>query len=462
MPVLLLGVACRNAATDVPTEPDQSEQAFAGNVILGRPTASSITASLLSERDAEVYLEYGTQAGTYPQRTAAVRLQAGVPANVSLAGLAADTRYHYRIRTGSGTAPATLPVHAFHTQRSLGQEFTFDVEADPHDGDGSFDGQVFATAMARVAADTADFLIDLGDSFMTEKRSPANYDDVLRITAGLRPYWAGAAADVPLLLALGNHDGEQGWELNGSESLAAWAVRARQRLYPNPVPGGTFYSGSTTTEPIIGVRDGYYAFAWGDALFVVLDPYWYTLSNPGRDFWAFSLGDAQYRWLARTLRESSARYKFVFAHQLLTGILDQPRGGTEAAGLYEWGGKNLDGTWGFSARRPGWEKPIHQLLVETGVTAVFHGHDHFFNRQELDGIVYQLLPQPSYARITDQYSPASYGYLSGVMFGSSGYLRIRVSPARALVEYVKVYPAGLTDGRKTGDIAYSYSLSPRR
>ena len=48
------------------------------------------------------------------------------------------------------------------------------------------------------------------------------------------------------------------------------------------------------------------------------------------------------------------------------------------------------------------------------------------------------------------------------MRGSSGYLRIRVSPTRALVEYVKVYPAGLTDGRRTGDVAYSYSLAPGR
>jgi hypothetical protein len=39
--------------------------------------------------------------------------------------------------------------------------------------------------------------------------------------------------------------------------------------------------------------------------------------------------------------------------------------------------------------------PIHQLLVRNKVAAVFHGHDHLFAKQDLDGIVYQEVPQPS-------------------------------------------------------------------
>jgi hypothetical protein len=36
--------------------------------------------------------------------------------------------------------------------------------------------------------------------------------------------------------------------------------------------------------------------------------------------------------------------------------------------------------------------PIHQLLLENHVTTVFHGHDHLFAKQELDGIIYQEVP----------------------------------------------------------------------
>jgi hypothetical protein len=39
--------------------------------------------------------------------------------------------------------------------------------------------------------------------------------------------------------------------------------------------------------------------------------------------------------------------------------------------------------------------PIHQLSVDNSVTVFFQGHDHLFARQELDGVVYQSLPNPA-------------------------------------------------------------------
>jgi len=90
-----------------------------------------------------------------------------------------------------------------------------------------------------------------------------------------------------------------------------------------------------------------------------------------------TIGKARYDWLAATLRGSKAKYKFVFIH-LLTGRLGNGgRGGSDAAPLYEWGGHEPDGKDTFAANRPGWEKPIHDLLVENRVNILFHGHDHF-------------------------------------------------------------------------------------
>ncbi len=463
--LLLLAVAgCRGGQPAGVTDPaTAAEQPFSGTIILGRPTDRSVTASLMSDRDVQVYLEYGITAGTYAGRTASVSLKAGVPANIELSTLQPDTRYRYRVRTGTGaTNPVPAPKeYGLRTQRAPGQSFTFTIDADPHHGDASFDSTIYAATMARIAADTPDFHIDLGDSFMTEKLGAASYAQAAADVAALRPYWGISGPSVPLYLVIGNHEGEQGWDAAGAESLPVWATKARQLYYPNPVPNA-FYSGSTSPDPLVGVRDGWYAWTWGDVLFVVLDPYWYVKSNPNRAFWQWTLGPDQYAWLKATLRGSQARYKLVFAHQLLGGILGNPRGGIEAAPLYEWGGQNADGTWGFTSHRPGWEKPIHQLFLETGVTAFFHGHDHFFGYQQLDGIVYQEVPQPSYARTSDNSSAAEYGYTHGVILGSSGYLRVRVTPAQATVEYVKVYPATAPAGMQTGQIAYSYTMAPRR
>ena len=79
-------------------------------------------------------------------------------------------------------------------------------------------------------------------------------------------------------------------------------------------------------------------------------------------------------------------------------IHEHGRGAVEVASTYEWGGEGRKGEGTFKEKRPGWDLPIHQLMVKTGVTIFFQGHDHLFARQDLDGIVYQEVPQPSNAR----------------------------------------------------------------
>ena len=81
--------------------------------------------------------------------------------------------------------------------------------------------------------------------------------------------------------------------------------------------------------------------------------------------------------------------------------------------------------------------PVHQLLVRNHVAAVFKAHDNFYARQELDGIVYQMIPQPSFAgndRIRDL---ENYGYKQGTFLGNSGHVRVVVAPDKATVEYVR-------------------------
>jgi hypothetical protein len=244
-----------------------------------------------------------------------------------------------------------------------------------------------------------------------------------------------------------------------ANNLAVWATRARQQFFLNPVPDG-FYGGDSVSEPFVGQRASWYAWSWGDALFVALDPFWSTRTKPGQDAWALTLGERQYRWLEATLQASAARFKFVFVHNLVGGLDGQMRGGAEAAPFFEWGGRNADGTDGFRAKRPGWGLPIHSLLVRHGVTAVFHGHDHLYARQELDGVVYQEVPQPS-ARNTSS-GPglaAQYHYASGTILSSSGHLRVSVSPSRLTCQYVRAWlPASETAQQGNGQVDDTWSV----
>jgi hypothetical protein len=204
----------------------------------------------------------------------------------------------------------------------------------------------------------------------------------------------------------------------------------------------------------------YYAWEWGDALFVVLDPYWFTpASKSNSDLWNQTLGIAQYQWLKTTLENSHTTWKFIFIHQLISGVDQNGRAGVSVAGLYEWGGNNADGSYGFDAHRPGWGMPIHQLLVANNVTAVFHGHDHLFVKQELDGIIYQEIPQPGAARANDTSSAIEYGYLTGDVLGSPGHLRVTVAPDKVTVEYVRSYlPQDEKPNQQNGQVDYSYTI----
>jgi hypothetical protein len=259
-----------------------------------------------------------------------------------------------------------------------------------------------------------------------------------------------------MFLVNGNHDGEAGWSLaRGEGSVAAQAANARRTYYPNPVPEG-FYAGGAGSAAS-GLRDSSYAWEWGDALFVVLDPYSATARKPGPngDLWDWTLGETQYRWLAEVLRTSTRPYKFVFSHHIIGDV----RGGIEWAGLYEWGGNGADGIDAFDEQRPGWGTPIHDLFVKYGVTIFFQGHDHLYVRQELDGVVYQEVPQPATQGGDPQRMAAEYRYLSGDILGSHGHLEVTVAGTGVTVAYVHTGAgAGDRSGYANGDVVHTYTI----
>jgi len=405
------------------------------NVWLCRPGAESVTASVLAWEPMDAFITYSDGL-----KTDAVKLEPGVPQSLVMGGLKPDTSYNYQLTYRRAGAEATQDaVRSFHTQRKAASSFSFVMQADSH-LDNNTDVRVYQQTLANMLADKPDFMIDLGDTTMVDKfgkfytRSESQY-------LGQRYYMGRIAHSVPIFMVLGNHDGERGDQLE----MSKWSLERRHKFFPNPTDGNDKHS--------------YYAFVWGNALFVALDPFWATMKR-GDDNWAATLGETQYRWLTKTLTSSKAPFKFVFLHHLVGGLGKDVRGGVTPAPYMEWGGKNADGSDGFKEHRHGWEMPIHQLLVKTGVSAVFHGHDHLFVKEELDGIIYQEVPQPGHPSGGTR-SAEEYGY-SGVILGSSGHVRVTVGEKEAKVDYVRSIVPGVTrSDLENGAVEHSYVVRPK-
>ena len=426
--------------------------------ILGRPTDSLVTMSFLSDQSLEVYWEIGTTSGTYTKNTTTIVALKDTPIEIDFNNLVKNTKYFYRLRyriNGITSAFIADTEYTFHTQRPTGSSFTFAIEADPH-LDTNSNPASYSLTIKNMLNKAPDFLIDLGDIFMSEKLPVKSQTEITNRHLLFRPYLNTVCRTAPLYLTIGNHEGELGWMLDGTpNSLPVITTNTRKRYYPNPFPN-SFYSGNIKSENYVGLRENYYAWEWGNALFIVIDPYWYTTSKPG---WGWTLGVDQYNWFKNAITTSKAKFKFVFCHQLVGGSGTDGRGGTEVVDFFEQGGKNADSTYGFDTNRPGWGKSIHKLMIENHAQIYFHGHDHFYDKQDKDGIVYQEVPQPSCKNIVST-SATQYGYLSGVILAGRGFLLVSVTDSTAKVDYIKTYlPNEETSGHKNGEIGYSYSVS---
>jgi hypothetical protein len=435
--------------------------------MLGRPTDNSITVQAFFDNAAEVCIQYSTTSGNYPNQTTWQTFPAGEPAEIVVNGLQANTQYFYRMcyRVPNTTAITTRPEYKFRTQRAVGSTYSFIVQADPHMDEQS-DSALYRLAMNNYVSDNPDFLIDLGDIFMSDKLANAarqiTRDTINYRCKLMRNFYETACHSVPLFITLGNHEGEAGWQLNNTaNNVAVWGTLERKKYYINPEPNN-FYTGDTVNHNFVGKRENYYAWKWGDALFIVIDPYWYTAPKPDSlNRWRWTLGKGQYDWLKKTLETTPAKFKFVFSHQIVGGT-PEGRGGTEVADNYEWGGKSLNGTRGFEANRPGWYKPIKDLLKEHRVNIFFHGHDHFFGKQEKDCLIYQESPQPSHPNFSTANYIAQYGYREGLLLPNSGYIRVTVSPENVKVEYVRSYLSrNETPTRKNKDVSATYTFGAR-
>ena len=375
--------------------------ATAVNAKISNVGASSISVTVTSSVASKVYVEYGYSKTKYSNKTLTFNIAKGGNSVINVDGLKAETKVYLRARYATGTKStfSALPQLSATTGK-MSDEYVFAVQADPH-MDRASSADVYKATLGQIVKAKPAFMMDLGDIFMTDKlpdKSEAN----IRARFQLMKDFYSILGNIPYYFTLGNHDGELGYSNFNTKKY-------RKEYFPEQTPDLAYYS-----------------FTSPNALHVVLDIFTYTTSNPKDDGWQWTLGKTQYDWLKTTLENSSAPHKFVYVHHLLYGNA-QSRGGSEKAKYNEWGGLNQDGSNGFTSNRPGWEMPVHQLLVKNGVDFVFKGHDHIYVKQELDGIIYQTLPQPSHPGEKTS-SAAEYGYVGGKTIGGSGFLKLTTTP----------------------------------
>jgi hypothetical protein len=462
---------------------DVQGQSFTGQELLARPTDHSITLNVVSSSALDAYVKYGTTSGVYIDSTSTVSQAANVPIVIVIDGLSANTQYYYRLMyraSGMGSFLAR-PEHSFHTQRPAGSTFTFDITADSHVNIVLGSAATWQQTLTNVANDNPDFLLDLGDTFAMDNVTSYSVADANYLFQRSSTTLGLISPSVPIFIVVGNHENQEGWHLKDNSDSAntepVWGTNAQKKYFPNPVPND-FYTGNTDAYPAINgdhLHEDYYAWTWGDALFVTIDPFWYTTAKPFAgnlgggepgprtgNRWSWTLGQQQYNWLIQTLENSNAKYKFLFMHHPTGGTDDYIRGGAYAGTYVEWGGSGpADSTIdSLSYYRPTWSTTIHQILTENNVSAVFHGHDHQYGYEKRDGIVYQALPAAGFStRGSPTWTYYSTGpYLRYVIkaLPSPGHLRVTVSPTQTTVDYVNSTSANGSNG----SVAYSYTILP--
>jgi 3',5'-cyclic AMP phosphodiesterase CpdA len=399
-----------------------TDHSFAIHAVLASGTPGDLTASV------RPFGEPAWSPPLAPEQIAADVVQ------WSFDGLAPTTRYVYQIsRAAEAGAPEVVYAGTAVTSRRAGDTFAFALISDSHIGpDFAFTNQgdwcTLVAVSEAVGAASPDFVINLGDmldfhQFGFNEPPP----DVAQTRQAYRNYRVmlgstlGNAAHFP---AIGNWEGEDGWF--APEDIAR-SRQVRIENMPGPLP---------TTYPQAGSNgQDYYAFTWGDALFIVLNVMSYTpsphLLSAGAglpDDW--TLGPEQMQWLANTLAQATSKWRFLLIHH--------PVGG--AAGTAE---NSAYGRGGGQAAYVGEQAVVHQLMLAYGVQIFFYGHDHVFTDMTVDGIHYS---EPSNAGARWMFVPEETGYSQS--WSVPGWAHVVVSPAAVDVTYLA----------KTGEVIYGYQV----
>ena len=434
---------------------------FEGSILLGAPDPEKLSANILAKHPSHLYLAWGETSQHYTHKSIVVSADSQNPAVLLMNHLQAGKKYFYRLyfKKQSENTYQKSDEYSFHTPRLPGQSFTFTLQSDSHLFKRA-DQEVYRQSLEAMKQFQADFLLDLGDTFIHDESSQVQHPSWEKIAEPYlqqRSFFDIVSRNSSIFLALGNHDGEAKEYFDATDqNLAVKATQARKKFFPNPQVNA-YYSGNEEMEDFVGHPQNYYAFEWGDALLVVLDYYRYKNPDglPSDHPWSWTLGKTQYDWFQHTLESSKVKFKFVFAHHT-NGI---GRGGKAYSRLFEWGGYSANGKYLFDEMRPGWGKPIHQIMKDNGVSIFFQGHDHVFAMEEVDGIVYQTLPRSSEKKAERLNVFALYP--EAYLLLNSGFIKVDVNPQEVFVSYYRSYFVSSDPQESNTGIIFRYSVDSK-
>jgi predicted phosphodiesterase len=193
-------------------------------------------------------------------------------------------------------------------------------------GDNRSGDDVYRKLVSMIVERKPDFVINVGDMIATpgDTRQWTGFWDMSR------------PITMPYFLSVGNHDVHS-------------MVPLSEKIYKEQVdlPGNELY----------------YSFRAGKSLFIVLDS---CLDGQEK-----KVTDEQYRWLEGVLATSSQQHTFIFIHH--------PLFPEKYAGTHH--GNDLD-------RYPAERDRFQSLLVRSNVDALFAGHEHYYSRKTIDGIMH--------------------------------------------------------------------------
>ena len=273
---LALATAGAGCATDTPNAGPAAPEGGAGRTpslrgapLLFAPTANGFGVSVVLEAGEPANLGVRIRADDAADWTDVLSPDVRAPdlAQWRVAGLTAGTRYRYQILARD--AEAVLYEGTVMTQRPPGASFSFAMVSDTHVGaESTFTNQgvpaTLSAASVAIGAAAPDFMVNLGDVLDFHQygfNEPPPDTSIARAAyLNYRSLLADTTANAAHYEVLGGWDSEAGCDTPDEVDRS----RSQRLLYvPGPDPA-TYPEGGSTFE-------NYYAFTWGDALFVMLD-----------------------------------------------------------------------------------------------------------------------------------------------------------------------------------------------
>jgi hypothetical protein len=352
---------------------------------------------------------------------------------IKLSGLQSSRKYYYRVllRYEGDAWPAPRATRSFRTRRAVGESFRFAIWADAHRNIyKNRKWPEWSTLVGTLQAEQPDLFIDLGDTWTLtsgngeplSKQWPELYSMVMRPTRNGFGSYKGVSdlcGDGGYYLVRGNHEGLSDTDPAKRKRLVTKLLKL---FVPNP-DGATYPQGGSQDSDY---DQGYFAFEWGDVLFVAMDVVKYKEPkklnpSPAR----FHIGQAQLDWLTGVLQNSPRRWKFVFMHHLFGGSDNYGRGGAAFAFQYE--------------------HAQVQALAEQYGAHVFHGHDHLLAEESANGVLCYCCGLAWGAQLAHAYERADTLYPNGFIATScnaeppacenNGYMVVDVTPTQVTIRY---------------------------